>query len=87
MTNVKKAKSYGIAWANQMFKDFSNPKWQGENFTWEKFPDMAAALASASVFMSFSHKVKNIHILKEVVKQSCKKRCEVLVKQMKNKVN
>jgi hypothetical protein len=28
-----------------MFKDLQNPKFQGEAFTWEKFPDMMKSLA------------------------------------------
>lgn len=83
MTNVEKAKKYGIAWANQMFDDFSHPNNRGENFTWEKFPEMASRLSAANCFMNFNIKVKNLPVLKEICKQSCKERCEFLVKSIK----
>lgn len=82
MNNVEKARKYGVAWANQMFKDFSNPNNRGENFTWEKFPDMASRLAEAGCFMNFSHRVKNLTVLEEACRRSCKERCEFLVKRM-----
>lgn len=82
MTNVEKAKKCGITWANQMFEDFSDPINRGKNFTWKNFPDMASRLAEVNCFMNFSCKVRNLSVLKKICKQSCKKHCELLIKQI-----
>jgi hypothetical protein len=43
-----------------MFANFHNPTNRGENFTWERFSELAAGLARAQVFIIFAKKPKNL---------------------------
>ena len=80
-TNKKRAYKYGVDYANQQFQDFNDhPEYRGKNFTWKNFPNSVAKMASASVFVIFRHKPKNLDILKIRAFNGAYRRCESLVK-------
>lgn len=40
------------ATVSDLFATFHNPKMRGENFTWEKFPDIVEGMVATQVFMN-----------------------------------
>uniref|UniRef100_A0A6H2A6K4 Uncharacterized protein n=1 Tax=viral metagenome TaxID=1070528 RepID=A0A6H2A6K4_9ZZZZ len=53
----KRAILLSEAYAKGMYKDFTEHcEYRGENFSWEKFPDMVANLAKVGLFTCFSDK-------------------------------
>lgn len=69
MNNLEKAKQYGEAVANQMFKDMQDLKMQGNNFKWDDFPTMFQEVAVASGLANIN-RIKNKEEIQEIIKQS-----------------
>lgn len=77
--NKEIAIDIGIAWAEDLFKDFSeNPEYRGPHFTWKCFPEIAANLAEANCFMSFSYKTRNFEALKSLCREAAYKKAKEL---------
>lgn len=80
--NIKKnAEKYGIEFAREIFEDFLRPEFRGENFTWVKFPEIAARLAGVHFPLSLSLSPDNMQELKTIVFLSAKKESIRLVKE------
>jgi hypothetical protein len=55
MDRQQKLAEIGSTYADTMFHEFvEHPEYQGPNFTWDNFPNLAARMATVSVFMYFS---------------------------------
>ncbi len=64
----KKYQQYCLAMTYWLFTDMLNPKNQGPNFTWDKFPDMAKRRGISGVGLYFIN-VKEKH--KEMIGEIC----------------
>jgi hypothetical protein len=60
------AEKVGQAFANNIFKDMLNPNYQGDNFSWDHFPENFAKMCISQIFMSFKDGVKNLDNLKAI---------------------
>jgi len=81
MKNTEKAKRYGEELARQLFEDFRKPEFIGENFTWEKFPEIASRLARVHYPFYLTNTPKNLEELKEICKTACRDECVKLVRE------
>lgn len=73
----QKAKEFGLACAESIFKDFQNPLNRGSNFKWENFPILVSEVAKTTCFTNFPHRV-NIEI-KEIARASAFFRAKELI--------
>ena len=52
---IDRAIEVGLGYANELYKDLSDPKNQGDNFNWQKvFPNMCGRIAKVSLFLCFT---------------------------------
>lgn len=74
-----------IAYAtvSNMFATFHNPKMRGENFTWEKFPDIVEGMVATQVFMNVVCKdQKKQKLAEEQGKKYAREIAQRLIKEM-----
>lgn len=74
-----KVSHYCVSFVAGMFAEFNNPVNRGENFTWEKFPELVATVAKAQVFIIFARKPKNMVEVEEYSYITAKDFAEALV--------
>ena len=60
------AEKIGQAVAQNMFKTMLKPSNQGENFSWDRFPEIFADMAETQAFLGFKDGVKNFDNLKAI---------------------
>lgn len=76
----KQAEELGKAFANSFFNIFTDPTMRGPNFTWEKFPHIAAGLAEVQTFTNFPIDQEFMEEIEKVCYESCLKEAIELVK-------
>lgn len=79
ITQKYKVSHYCISFAAGMFAEFHNPAIRGENFTWDKFPDLVANLVKAQVFIIFARKPLDMSEVEEYSYVTAKGFAESLV--------
>lgn len=62
------------ATVSHMFALFNNPKMRGPNFTWDKFPEIAARHSADQVYLA--------HVVPETRKDIAKTQAEIVGKQI-----
>jgi hypothetical protein len=74
MTDESKAIEYGKLYAEKMYEHFCDETMRGPNFTWERFPDLAARLGRVSLFTIFDRdKLRDeLEPLEEICYNSCR---------------
>ena len=74
---------FSYALVSDCFASFHNPKYRGENFTWDGFPKMVSEMAEVSCFMSIvCANDKTLKELKQYVKETSFRIAKRMVEQM-----
>jgi hypothetical protein len=80
ISNEEIAKIIGERYAHTLFTMFSDPDMRGPNFTWKRFPVIAATQARAGTFTCFKNGVEDLDKLEEISYNSCLKEAKELSK-------
>lgn len=70
MTDHEVAVEMGRNFANTMFNDMLNVKYQGATFKWENFPSMFSGICAATLYTAYGKIPNDIEKLESVAKQS-----------------
>lgn len=83
---TQQAIEFGEEFAQKMFDEFQKPEWRGENFTWDRLPDLTHSLAYAQCGLSlfWKEKTKNAHAYKTVCGQAVYDKSKNLIKTLSN---
>ena len=81
--HIPKAQQIGWASARGLFISMLNPKYRGQNFTWERYKEMAVQHAERQAFISFTDLIWSKHESKllETVRNSAKSSAEECLKE------
>jgi hypothetical protein len=82
LKHIPQAQQFGSAVARDLFVCMLNPEFRGENFTWDKFREMAVRRAGSSLFTAFPDSVWKKHgkELTEIAQSSAKLAAEQCLK-------
>jgi hypothetical protein len=77
--NTDRTKRIGETYATHLFQDMQKPGYAGQKFTWGIFPNMAARLAEAGLFLEFSRNTKHIPKLEQVCRRAAYRKAKELL--------
>lgn len=84
-TKMRDIEFYCCSYVGTMFSMMLNPKFRGENFTWENFPNMVANLCEVGVHLEISSSPMQKDAVGEYARKMAINYAEKYVKNMMEK--